>query len=125
MESGEIATITVAEAVRTLVLLLAPFAPFVTAELWEQIGEGGLLRQPWPVANAELARESEMEIPVQVNGKLVNVVTLAADADQEASLEEKMKAAAIADEKVAARIVGKTVVKAIVVKGRLVNLVVK
>jgi leucyl-tRNA synthetase len=121
MDSGEISTATIAEVVRTLLLMLAPFAPFMAAELWEEIGEReSLLRQPWPKASAELARESEIEIPVQVNGKLVNVVTVAADAD-----EETMKAAALADEKVAARIAGKTVVKTIVVKGKLVNLVVK
>jgi leucyl-tRNA synthetase len=111
----------VAEVLRTLVLLLAPFAPFVAAELWEQMGEREpLLRQTWPVADAELARESEIEVPVQVNGKLVNVVKLAAGADEDA-----MKAAALADEKVAARIAGKTIVKTIVVKGKLVNLVVR
>jgi leucyl-tRNA synthetase len=106
---------------RTLVLLLAPFAPFVAAELWQEIGETEpLLRQRWPVADAELAKESEIEVPVQVNGKLVNVVKLAAGAD-----EEEIKTAALADEKVAARIAGKTVMKTIVVKGKLVNLVVK
>ena len=121
MDSGEISTATIAEVIRTLVLLLAPFAPFVAAELWEEIGEReSLLRQPWPKADAELARESEIEIPVQINGKLVSVVKLAAGADEEA-----MKAAALADEKVAGRIAGKTVVKTIVVKGKLVNLVVK
>jgi leucyl-tRNA synthetase len=121
MDSGEISAGTVAEVFRALVLLLAPFAPFIAAELWEQMGnEGVLLRQPWPVADAELARESEIEIPVQVNGKLVTVVKAAAEVD-----EETIKAAALADEKVAARIAGKTVVKTIVVKGRLVNLVVK
>jgi leucyl-tRNA synthetase len=121
MDSGEISTATIAEVIRTLVLLLAPFAPFMAAELWEEIGEReSLLRQPWPKADSELARESEIEIPVQVNGKLVNVVTVAADAD-----EETIIAAALADEKVAARIAGKTVVKTIVVKGKLVNLVVK
>jgi leucyl-tRNA synthetase len=121
MDSGEISSATIAEVVRTLLLLLAPFAPFMAAELWEQIGErGALLRQPWPKADAELARESEIEVPVQVNGKLVNVVKLAADADAEA-----IKAAALADEKVAGRIAGKTVLKTIVVKGKLVNLVVK
>ncbi|HXS12691.1 MAG TPA: leucine--tRNA ligase [Acidobacteriaceae bacterium] len=121
MDSGEISTATIAEVIRTLVLLLAPFAPFVAAELWEEIGErDSLLRQPWPKADAELARESEIEVPVQVNGKLVNVVKLAAGADEEA-----IKTAALADEKVAARIAGKLVVKTIVVKGKLVNLVVK
>jgi leucyl-tRNA synthetase len=121
MDSGEISTATIAEVIRTLVLLLAPFAPFVAAELWEEIGEReSLLRQPWPKADAELARESEIEIPVQINGKLVTVIKLPAGADEEA-----IKAAALADEKVAARIAGKTVVKTIVVKGKLVNLVVK
>jgi leucyl-tRNA synthetase len=121
MDSGEISTATISEVIRTLVLLLAPFAPFVAAELWEEIGEReSLLRQPWPKADAELAKESEIEVPVQVNGKLVNVVKLAAGADEEA-----IKSAALADEKVAARIMGKTVAKTIVVKGKLVNLVVK
>ena len=121
MDSGEVSAATIAEVIRTLVLLLAPFAPFVAAELWEEIGESdSLLRQPWPKADAELAKESEIEIPVQINGKLVSVITLAAGADEEA-----IKTAALADEKVAARIAGRTVVKTIVVKGKLVNLVVK
>jgi leucyl-tRNA synthetase len=121
MDSGEIAAVTIAEVTRALVLLLAPFAPFLAAELWEQLGEKtSLLRQPWPKADPELARESEIEVPVQVNGKLVTVTTVMADAN-----EETIKAAALADEKVAARLAGKTVVKTIVVKGKLVNLVVK
>ena len=121
MDAGDISPATIAEVFRTLVLLLAPFAPFVAAELWEQMGGTGVLfRQRWPVADAELARESEMEIPVQVNGKLVVVLKLAADSDEEA-----MKLAAISDEKVIARTAGKTVVKTIVVKGKMVNLVVK
>jgi leucyl-tRNA synthetase len=121
MDSSEISAATTAEVFRTLVLLLAPFAPFLAAELWEQMGNHGVLfRQPWPRADAELARESEIEIPVQANGKLVTVVKVVAEAD-----EETIKAAALADEKVAARIAGKTVVKIIVVKGKLINLVVK
>jgi len=121
MDAGDISPATIAEVFRTLVLLLAPFAPFIGAELWEQMGGTGVLfRHPWPVADAELARESEIEIPVQMNGKLVVVLKIAADSDEEA-----MKAAAMGDEKVAARLVGKTVVKTIVVKGKMVNLVVK
>ena len=121
MDSGAVSPAVIAEVFRKLMLLLAPFAPFVAAELWEQMGETGVLfRQPWPVADAELAKESELEIPVQVNGKLASVVKVAADAD-----EEIIKGAALADEKVVARLAGKTVVKAIVVKGKLVNLVVK
>ena len=121
IETNEISVETVAEVFRTLVLLLAPFAPFMAAELWEQMGgEGILFRQPWPDANAELARESEIAIPVQVNGKLVTVIKLLAEADQ-----ETLEAAARSDAKVSARIAGKTVVKVIVVRAKLVNLVVK
>ncbi len=121
MDAGEVSARTVAEVFRSLVLMLAPFAPFVSAEMWEEIGgEGVLLRQAWPVADAELAREDEIEVPVQANGKLVVVVKVAAGAD-----EESLKAAALADEKVIARLEGKSLVKTIVVKGKLVNLVVK
>jgi leucyl-tRNA synthetase len=106
---------------RTLILMLAPFAPYFVAELWEQIGgEGIVFRTQWPVANEELARENEIEIPVQVNGKLVSVVKVPTGSDETA-----VKAAALGDAKVAARIEGKTVVKVIVVPGKLVNLVVK
>jgi leucyl-tRNA synthetase len=121
MDSGEISPVAVAEVFRNLVLLLAPLAPFFAAEMWEQIGgEGVVFRTAWPVANEELAREDEDEIAVQVNGKLANVIKVPAGSDEAA-----VKAAALADEKVRARIEGKTVVKVIVVPGKLVNLVVK
>jgi leucyl-tRNA synthetase len=121
MDVGEIAPATIAELLRTLTLLLTPFAPFLAAELWQELGEkSDVFQQPWPGADAELARESEIEIPVQINGKLATVVKVAADTD-----EATIKAAAMADEKVAGRLVGKTIVKTIVVKGKLVNLVVK
>ena len=121
IDAGEISPAVVAEVFRGLILLLAPFAPFFAAEMWEQIGgEGVVFRTAWPVADAVLAREDEIEIPVQVNGKLVNVVRVPAGSDDEA-----VKAAALADEKVKARIAGKTIVKVIVVPGKLVNIVVK
>jgi leucyl-tRNA synthetase len=81
---------------------------------------GRVLRAPWPKSDPELAREDEIEIPVQINGKLVTVVRVAAGADA-----KTIEAAALADEKVRARTAGKTVVKVIVVPGRAVNLVVK
>jgi len=121
IDAGEVSPAVIAEVFRGLVLLLAPFAPFAAAEMWEQMGaEGVVFRTPWPVANAELAQENEIEIPVQVNGKLVTVVKVPAGSDDDA-----VKAAALADEKVKARIEGKTVVKVIVVPGKLVNIVVK
>jgi leucyl-tRNA synthetase len=121
MDAGEVSPATIAEVFRGLILLLAPFAPFFAAEMWEQIGgEGVVFRTQWPVVNEELAREEEVEIPVQVNGKLVNVVKVPAGSDDAA-----VKAAALADEKVKARIEDKNVAKVIVVPGKLVNLVVK
>jgi leucyl-tRNA synthetase len=121
LAAGEIPAPVVRELLRTLVLLLAPFAPYLAAELWEELGEkGAVLRAPWPVSDPELARENELEIPVQINGKLVTVVRVPADADAKV-----IEAAALAGEKVQSRTAGKTVVKIIVVPGKLVNLVVK
>ena len=108
-------------ALRGVVQMLAPFAPFLTAELWERLGEqGAVFRSAWPVADEALARESEMEIPVQINGKLVTVIRLAAESDAEA-----VKTAAQAEDKVAGRLVGKTLLKVVYVQAKLVNLVVK
>jgi leucyl-tRNA synthetase len=121
LAAGAVEAPVMRELLRTLVLLLAPFAPFLAAELWEELGEeGAVLRAEWPVSDPELAKEDELEFPVQINGKLVTVVKVAADADGAA-----MEAAARADEKLQVRIAGKTVVKVIVVPGKLVNLVVK
>ena len=110
-----------ADVQRSLVLLLAPFAPYLAHELWEMLGEkGNLLKAPWPKYDAELAKEQEIEIPVQVNGKLRSRVTVPADADEAFVLER-----ALADEKVKAAIAGKQIVKKIYVPGKMVNLVVK
>ncbi|HET9305386.1 MAG TPA: leucine--tRNA ligase [Candidatus Sulfotelmatobacter sp.] len=110
-----------AEVQRNLVLLLAPFAPYLAHELWEMLGEkGSLLRAPWPKYDAELAKEEEIEIPVQVNGKLRSRITVPADSEEAFVIER-----ALADEKVKAAIAGKQVVKKIYVPGKLVNLVVK
>jgi leucyl-tRNA synthetase len=121
LAAGEVPAPVMHELLRTLVLLLAPFAPFLASELWEELGEeGSVLRAPWPVSNPQLAKEEEIEIPVQINGKLVTVVRVATDATS-----KEIESTALADEKVKARIAGKTVIKVIVVPGKLVNLVVK
>jgi leucyl-tRNA synthetase len=121
LAAGEVPAPVVRELFSSLVLLLAPFAPHLVAELWEALGEeSSVLRAPWPESNAELAKEDELEIPVQINGKLVTVVRVAADADA-----KTLEATALADEKVQSRIAGKTVVKVIVVPRKLVNLVVR
>jgi leucyl-tRNA synthetase len=121
LAAGEVPAPVVLELLRSLVLLLAPLAPYLAAELWEELGEeGAVLRAPWPVSDPELVKEDEREIPVQINGKLVAVVRVAADADSKA-----IETAAMAAEKVQSRIAGKTVVKVIVVPGKLVNLVIQ
>jgi leucyl-tRNA synthetase len=110
-----------AEVQRSLVLLLAPFAPYLAHELWETLGErGNLLRAPWPRYEAALAKEDEIEIPVQVNGKLRGKVLVAAEAGEDVVVK-----AALADEKIKAAIAGKQIVKTIFVPGKLLNLVVR
>jgi leucyl-tRNA synthetase len=118
---NEVPAAFLADIQRNLVLLLAPFAPYLAHELWEMLGEkGNLLKAPWPKFDAELAKEEELEIPVQVNGRLRSRVVVPADATEDAVLER-----ALADEKVRAFIAGKQIVKKIYVPGKLVNIVVK
>ncbi len=97
---------------------LRPFLRRSYGRNWAK--KASVLRAPWPVSDPDLAKEDELEIPVQINGKLVTVVRVAADA-----APKSIEAAALADEKVQSRASGKTVVKVIVVPGKLVNLVVK
>jgi len=121
LSTGEIPAPVAYELLRSLALLLAPFAPYLAAELWEILGEDGhVLRASWPASDLELAKDDELEIPVQINGKLVTVVRVAPDADSMA-----IQAVALTHEKVQSRISGKTVAKVIVVPGKLVNLVLR
>jgi leucyl-tRNA synthetase len=121
LAAGEVPAPVMRELLTSLVLLLAPFAPFLAAELWDELGgEGAILRAPWPKSDAALAKEDEQQIPVQINGKLASVVSVPAGADA-----KTIEAAALADEKIQARTAGKNVAKVIVVPGRTVNLVVK
>ncbi len=110
-----------ADVQRKLALMLAPFAPYLAHELWEMLGESGnLLREPWPHYDPELAKEDELEIVIQVNGKIRSHLTVPAD-----TTNEKISELALADPKLQAASDGKQVVKVIVVKGKLVNVVVK
>ena len=118
---GAAHTSLLAEVQHSLVLLLAPFAPYLAHELWEMLGENdNLLKAPWPKFDAELAKEEELEIPVQINGKLRSRVIVPADASESTVLER-----ALGDDKVKAALAGKQIVKKIYVPGKLVNIVVK
>ncbi len=110
-----------ADVQRNLTLLLAPFAPYLAHELWEMLGEkGSLIKTAWPKFDPALAKEDEIEIPVQVNGKLRGVIVVPIDTDQ-----GKLQQLAAADPKVQGFTTGKQVVKVIVVPGKLVNIVVR
>jgi len=103
------------------VLLLSPFAPHIGEELWGMLGHHATLSyEPWPVCDESYLVEATIEIPVQVLGKLRGKVQVPPDISKEALI-----AAAKADEKVIPWLEGKTIVKEIVVPGRLVNFVVK
>lgn len=100
--------------------MLAPLAPHLAEELWQKLGHAGTLAfEPFPVADAALAADDEIEIPVQVLGKLRGKVVVPAGSDAAA-----IEAAAKADPKIAEQLAGKTIKKVIVVPGKLVNFVV-
>jgi len=120
--ASEEAVFAVREALESLVLMLGPFSPHIAEEMWEDLGhDGGLLQSArWPQADAELARREELEIPIQVNGKLRSRLLALPEVT-----EEELRTAALNDEKIRALIEGHEVVKVIVVPQRLVNVVVK
>ena len=101
--------------------LLAPFAPHFSEEQWNLLGNSySIFNEAWPKFDPKALVQDEVEIAIQVNGKIKNKIMVSSDLD-----EEGIKAAALADEKIIASTEGKTVVKVIVIKGRLVNIVVK
>jgi leucyl-tRNA synthetase len=104
-----------------LLLLLNPFTPHLCEELWLKLGHAeGLARAQWPVLDAAAAREDELELAVQVNGKVRGHVRVPLDATEEAVRE-----VALAEPHVVEHIRGKEMVKCVVVPRRLVSVVVK
>jgi leucyl-tRNA synthetase len=107
------------KAIETFVLILAPFAPHIAEELWQMLGhENTLAYEKWPKFDENIAKEKEIELAVQVLGKIKDKIIVSADAD-----EEQIKQKALACEKVASAIEGKQIKKVIVIKSRLVNIV--
>ncbi len=108
------------EAVRTLLLLMAPFTPHIAEELWATIGGPySIHQQAWPVADPAVAAEEIITLVVQINGKVRDRLTLPADVDEEAA-----KSAALASEKVQSFLNGRPPRQVICVQGKLVNIVV-
>ncbi|MBO6147621.1 MAG: leucine--tRNA ligase [Lachnospiraceae bacterium] len=107
------------KTLETYVILLAPFAPHISEELWEELGhDTSVFAEGWPVADKEAMKEDSVEIGVQVNGKVRGTVSIAVDASKEEAL-------ATAKEAIADKIEGKSVVKEIYVPGKIINIVVK
>ena len=110
----------IGEAIRTVVLLLAPMVPHLAEELWEKLGNNDtIFKQLWPSYDKNAIQADEIELPVQVNGRLRSRITVPAMAD-----EETIKQKALADEKIKSALGGKPPRKMIVVPKRLVNIVV-
>jgi len=109
------------EGIETITLLLSPITPHIAEEVWEMLGNEGLIvNQPIPEPDPEALKVEEMEIPVQVNGKVRARVKIPVQADEEA-----VKNIVLSDERVQKWIQGKEIKKFIYVKGKLVNVVVK
>jgi leucyl-tRNA synthetase len=111
----------VAEAIGSLLKMLAPFAPFITEELWNLLGgEGSIHRSSWPEVERSLTVEETVTLIVQVNGKVRDRIEVPAGIGSE-ELQER----AMASEKVRGHVEGKTIQKVIVVPPKLVNVVVR
>ena len=108
-------------AVEPLVIMVSPLAPHLAEELWAQLGhEETITFAAFPTFEEQWLVDDEVELPVQINGKVKGRITVPADA-----APAEVVAAALTDEKIAAQVAGKNVVKEIVIPGRMVNLVVK
>jgi leucyl-tRNA synthetase len=120
-EEGKIGAAATQEVLEKLALMLAPFAPYLSQEIWEELGNSGpVFRQCWPSFDPELAKEDEAEVVVQVNGKLRGRIFVAFGTPK-----EELEARALADEKVQPFIAGKQIVKIITVPDKIVNIVVR
>jgi leucyl-tRNA synthetase len=109
------------DPIRTLLLLLAPFAPHLAEECWEMLGnKKSIFAESWPTYDPALAKDAEAQIAVQVAGKVRDTVTVPADAS-----EEDVKAVALKSENVQKWLEGKSISRVVVVKGRLVNFVIE
>ena len=112
-------TIRPKSVVEQFVLILAPFAPHIAEELWQRLGHADTLAyEPWPVYDKELVKEKEIELAVQVNGKIKDRIVVPADAD-----EEQIKSQALGSAKVQTAMAGKEATKVIVVKPRIVSII--
>lgn len=120
-KEGEVNEKLYGAAVRNLIIMLAPFVPHVTEEMWEHLGfEGSVHQQSWPEYDESALVKDSVEIVVQINGKIREKINIPGDLSR-----EEMEKIAMEDEKVKGLTEGKNVVKVIAVPGKLLNIVVK
>ncbi|MDD4874554.1 MAG: class I tRNA ligase family protein, partial [Dehalococcoidales bacterium] len=120
-ENGSVSEKTWQESIKTLLLLLAPTAPHLTEELWQQLGyEYSIHNQKWPEWNEELTKDEEIPIIIQINGKTRDKIMVPADIT-----EEEVKQTILEKPRVKTYIEGKQIIKTIYVPGKLLNLVIK
>lgn len=121
LKKNEVELLSYLYGLKTLLVLLSPFVPHIAEELWHRIGQNSfLLNEPWPVSVIELSRQEVITVVVQVNGKLRAKFETPMDSD-----EELLKKTAINHENILKYTNGKAILKTIVVKNKLVNIVVK
>jgi leucyl-tRNA synthetase len=117
---GQVSKPVLRETLEAFTKLLSPFAPYLAQELWEQLGHNeDLLRVAWPAFDPVLAKEDEIEIPVQINGRLRSKMLV-----REGLSQDELTEMALADPRIAHMIKGHKVLKVIVVPNKLVNIVI-
>jgi leucyl-tRNA synthetase len=120
-EEPRISAAAMRQCLEILTLMLSPFAPYITQDLWEAMGhEGPIIKQRWPLYDAGLARATSVEVPVQINGKLRTRIVVPTGLDKIALESEARK-----DEKVQILLSDTTVIKVIAVPEKLINFVIR
>ncbi|MGH9560003.1 MAG: class I tRNA ligase family protein, partial [Terracidiphilus sp.] len=118
---ADISPVVLKRALMVLVLMLSPMTPHVAEELWEMLGiAGGIAREKWPVYREDLTREEQIELIIQINGRLRGKILV-----DEHLNEEETKAIALGDPRIKALLDGKSLIKTIVVPKKLVNIVLR
>ena len=106
--------------IEALLLLLSPFSPHISEELWESIGnKKGILEQKWPLWDENIAKEEEIELVIQINGKVKAKIMIAAG-----QADDEVRGKALGEPRIQEIIKGKTLKKVFIVKGKLVNIVI-
>ena len=110
-----------AEILENMVLMLAPFAPHMAEELWQEIGgKGTIYKAKWPSFDANVAKDNEITLVIQVNGKVREKMVIPAGLN-----EDNVKAKALGNNKIAEMVKGKEILKVLLIQGKLINIVIK